>query len=213
VQKETTALRVDVANAVRRLWKVDGDGRTPAWAPGASGFLGDCLSEDDELRQLIEGVANAGSYGRCVDGCLLEELDEAVGSLCAHLQTSAHRHCGKISTVITECRCAVAKVRHERAAKEGAERVGEAATRTTTTGGTCEYHHERDGRQMGSGGKQPLDQLLASGAAHQRCYVRRHKRVEDDRAKVAEAVARMKELRVRSRAGKERLARTSERAL
>jgi hypothetical protein len=34
-------------------------------------------------------------------------------------------------------------------------------------------YHERDGRQMGSGGsKQPLDQLLASGAAHQRCYVR-----------------------------------------
>jgi hypothetical protein len=28
---------------------------------------------------------------------------------------------GKISAVITECRCAVAKVRHERAAKEGAE--------------------------------------------------------------------------------------------
>ena len=28
---------------------------------------------------------------------------------------------GKTSAVITECRCAVAKVRHERAAKEGAE--------------------------------------------------------------------------------------------
>jgi hypothetical protein len=43
------ALRVDVANAVRRLWKVDGDGRIPAWAPGTTGFLGNCLSEDDEL--------------------------------------------------------------------------------------------------------------------------------------------------------------------
>jgi hypothetical protein len=53
---------VDVANAVRRLWKVDGDGRAPAWAPGATGFLGDCLSEDEELRQLIEGVASAGSW-------------------------------------------------------------------------------------------------------------------------------------------------------
>jgi hypothetical protein len=28
---------------------------------GATGFLGDCLSEDDELRQLVEGVASAGS--------------------------------------------------------------------------------------------------------------------------------------------------------
>ena len=66
---------------------------------------------------------------------------------------------------------------------------------------------------MGSGGKQPLVQLLASGAAHQRCYVRRRKRVEDDRAKVAEEEARLNELRARSRAGKERLARISERTL
>ena len=44
------------------VWKVDADGRIPAWAPGATGFLGDCLSEDDELRQLIEGVASAGSW-------------------------------------------------------------------------------------------------------------------------------------------------------
>jgi hypothetical protein len=47
---------------------------------------------------------------------------------------------------------------------------------------------------MGSGGKQPLDQLLASGAAHLRCYVRRRKRVEDDRANVAEEEARVNEL-------------------
>jgi hypothetical protein len=63
---------------------------------------------------------------------------------------------------------------------------------------------------MGSGGKQPLDQLLASGAAHLRCYVRRRKRVEDDRAKVAEEKAWVNELRARSRAGKERQARISE---
>jgi hypothetical protein len=50
VQKEKTALRVDVSNAVWRLWKVDDDGRIHAWAPGTTGFLGDCLSEDDELR-------------------------------------------------------------------------------------------------------------------------------------------------------------------
>ena len=75
-------------------------------------------------------------------------------------------------------------------------------------------YHDRDGRQMGSGGKQPLDQLLASGAAHQRCYVLRRKRVEDDRAKVAEEEARLNnELRARSRAGKERQARISERTL
>jgi hypothetical protein len=62
VQKGKSALRVDVANAVRLLWKVDDDGRIPAWAPGTTGFLGDCLSEDDELWQLIEGVVSVGSW-------------------------------------------------------------------------------------------------------------------------------------------------------
>jgi hypothetical protein len=47
---------------VRRLWKVDDDGRIPTWVPGTTGFLGDCLNEDDELQQLIEGVASAGSW-------------------------------------------------------------------------------------------------------------------------------------------------------
>jgi hypothetical protein len=43
---------------------------------------------------------------------------------------------GKISAIITECRCAVAKVRHERAAKEGQRRRnGETATGTTGKGG------------------------------------------------------------------------------
>jgi hypothetical protein len=62
VKKGKTALRVDVANAVRRLRKVDADGRIPVWAPGTTGPLGTCLSEDDELRQLREGVAEAGSW-------------------------------------------------------------------------------------------------------------------------------------------------------
>jgi hypothetical protein len=34
MQKGKTALHVDVANSVRRLWKVDDDGRIHAWAPG-----------------------------------------------------------------------------------------------------------------------------------------------------------------------------------
>jgi hypothetical protein len=117
---------------------------------------------------------------------------------------------GKTSAVITECRCAVAKLRHERAAKEGADVV---KRRQEQLEKEVREYHERDGRQMDSGGKQPLDQLLASGAAHQRCYVRRRNRVEDDRAKVAEEEARVKELRARSRAGKKRLTRISEGAI
>jgi hypothetical protein len=65
VQKGKTALHVDVANAVRRLWKVDDDGRVLAWASGTTGPLGTCLSEDDELWQLMEGVSEAGSWAVC----------------------------------------------------------------------------------------------------------------------------------------------------
>jgi hypothetical protein len=61
---------------------------------------------------------------------------------------------GKISAVITECRCAVAKVRHERAAKEGTEA---AKRRQEQLKKEVREYHERDGRQMDSGGKQPLD--------------------------------------------------------
>jgi hypothetical protein len=88
---EDGALRVDVANAVRRLWKVDADGRVPAWAPGTTGPLRNCLSEDVKLRQLMEGVAEAGSWAG-VDGRFLEKLDEAACCWRAHLQTSAHSY-------------------------------------------------------------------------------------------------------------------------
>jgi hypothetical protein len=57
---------------------------------------------------------------------------------------------GEISAVITECRCAVAKVRHERAAKEGAEA---AKRRQEQLEKEVREYHERDGRQMGSGGE------------------------------------------------------------
>jgi hypothetical protein len=62
VQKGKTALRVDVANAVRGLWKGGAGGRIPAWAPGTTGPIGTCLSEDEELRHLLEGVTEVGSW-------------------------------------------------------------------------------------------------------------------------------------------------------
>jgi hypothetical protein len=57
--------------------EVDADGRIPAWAPGTTGPLGTCLSEDEELRQLMEGVAEARALVGGVDGHLLEKLDGA----------------------------------------------------------------------------------------------------------------------------------------
>jgi hypothetical protein len=60
VQKGKTALRVDVADAMKRLWERDEHGRIPAWAPGTAGPVGGCLSEDVELRELLEARGCGG---------------------------------------------------------------------------------------------------------------------------------------------------------
>jgi hypothetical protein len=52
------------------------------------------------------------------------------------LHTRARTVTGKTSAVITECRCAVAKVRHERAAKEGAEAAKRRQEQLEGKGGT-----------------------------------------------------------------------------
>ena len=89
-------------------------------APGTTGgFLGNCLSEDDELRQLIEGVASAGSWAVWMGVFSMSWMKLLVTGGLTYKR--ARIVTGKISADITECRCAVAKVRHERAAKEGAE--------------------------------------------------------------------------------------------
>ena len=63
VKKGKTVLRVDVADAMKRLWARDEHGRIPAWTPGTVGPVGGSLSEDVELRELLEGVAAAaGSW-------------------------------------------------------------------------------------------------------------------------------------------------------
>jgi hypothetical protein len=103
----------------QRLWKVDADGRIPAWAPGTTGPLGTCLSEDVELRQLMEGVAEAGSWAVWMGVFSKSWMKLLVAGGLTFKR--ARIVTGEISAIITECRCAVAKVRHERAAMEGAE--------------------------------------------------------------------------------------------
>ena len=46
VQSGRTALRTDVADAMKRLWARDEHGRIPAWTPGSVGPVGGCLMED-----------------------------------------------------------------------------------------------------------------------------------------------------------------------
>jgi len=111
---------------------------------------------------------------------------------------------GKISAIISECRCAVAKVRHERAARESAEAMAE---RRRILELDVRKYHAMDKRSVGSG-KPPLDQLLANGVVAQRKYVRRQRNAEEGRAKEMERKdsERVVSLRAASAAGRARAA-------
>jgi hypothetical protein len=99
----------------------------------------------------MEGVAEAGSWAVWMMGVFSKswmKLLVAGGPTFKRARIVT----GKISAVITECQCAVAKVRHERAGKEGAEAAKRRQEQLEKE--VREYHERHDGRQMGSGGKQ-----------------------------------------------------------
>jgi hypothetical protein len=66
VQKETTnsktLLEMDVANALKRIWKVEEGGALKTWQPGTDGNTHDDNSVDSHLKGLIEKVAQAASW-------------------------------------------------------------------------------------------------------------------------------------------------------
>jgi hypothetical protein len=97
----------------------------------------------------MEGVAEAGSWAVWM-GVFSKSWMKLLVADGLTYYNRARIVTGKISAVITECRCAVAKVRHERAAKEGAE---VAQWRQEQLEKEVREYHERDKRQMGSGGK------------------------------------------------------------
>jgi hypothetical protein len=95
--------------------------------------LGNCLSEDGELQQLVTGVAEAGSWAVWMGLFSRSWMKLLVAGGLTYKR--ARIVTGKTSAVITECRCAVAKVHHERATKEGAEAAKRRQTGTTGKGG------------------------------------------------------------------------------
>jgi hypothetical protein len=86
----------------------------------------------------------------------------------------------------------VAKVRHERAARESAEAMAE--RRRILEQLDVRKYHAMDKRSVGSG-KPPLDQLLVNGVVAQRKYVRRQRNAEEGRAKEMERKDRVVSLR------------------
>jgi hypothetical protein len=66
VQKETmnskALLDLDVANALKRMWKVKEGGALKTWQPGTDGNIHGDNSVDSHLKGLIEKVAQPGSW-------------------------------------------------------------------------------------------------------------------------------------------------------
>ena len=106
VQKETTdskaPLPLDVANAPKRMWKVEEGGTLRTWQPGTTGNMHDNSSINSHLKGLIDKVTQAGSWAVWM-GVFSRGWREMLiaGGMSYH---SARRLTGKISKVITECR-------------------------------------------------------------------------------------------------------------
>ena len=64
MRQSKQALDADLAQAIRRLWSMDGDNeRLRRWDPGTLGPASEAVDGmDPELRRLYEGVATAGSW-------------------------------------------------------------------------------------------------------------------------------------------------------
>ena len=65
MQKETTdskaPLALDVANALKRMWKVEEGGELQTWQPGTTGNMHDNSNIDSHLKGMIDKVTQAGS--------------------------------------------------------------------------------------------------------------------------------------------------------
>jgi hypothetical protein len=104
VQKETVnskaPLDLDVANALKRMWKVEEGGAPKMWQPGIDGHICVGNSVDSHLKGLIEKVAQAGSWAVWMgvySRGWMEMLIE--GGISYH---SARKLTGKLSKIITE---------------------------------------------------------------------------------------------------------------
>jgi hypothetical protein len=66
--RRISPLDMDVANALQRMWKVEEGGALRTWQPGAKNTTTGIDNMDSTLRELVEGVAQAGSIYEGVDG-------------------------------------------------------------------------------------------------------------------------------------------------
>ena len=194
------ALDMQVANAVCRLWSLEGSGGyLRSWAVGsAEAVAGHGL--DGRMAELLESIAKAGSWatwmGVFQPGWM--ELLQAGGM--GH--SRARRLTTRLSRVINECRTDIARQRNERA--RAAREVGR-EERARQLLAAVETLHARD-----SGTAYTLEQLREAPRAEQERYRRRRERAEQQERDRQRSEAEER-LRVRARRKRRREARIRER--
>jgi hypothetical protein len=121
--RRTSPLDLGVAKALQRMWKVEEGGALRTWQPGAQNTIPGIDSMDSTLKELLEGVAHAGSWALWMGVFTRGWMDLLVaGGMGYHRARSLT---GKLSQVISESRSAIAKERNDSARNTRVEKQKE----------------------------------------------------------------------------------------
>ena len=195
VQEETmdskAPLALDVANALRRMWKVEDGGALQTWQPDTDGNIHGCSNIDNRLKGLIENVTQAGSWAVWMGVFSRGWMEMLIaGGMTYH---SARRLTGRISKVIMECRCEIAKERNERARSARVEKQKEDREELIKA---VRGLWDEDRRSVTEGYKRPLAHYLSS-RRNMLTYKNSRERAADTARKRKDVARRMDELRER----------------
>jgi len=161
VQAETSRrkfpLDLGVAKALQRMWKVEEGGALRTWQPGATNVIPGMDTMDSTLRELLIGVAQAGSWAVWMGVFTKGWMELLVaGGMKYHRARSLT---GKLSQVISESRSAIAKERNESARNARVEKQKEEREELRKE---VKELWDRDRRSMTLRAKYPLTYYLES---------------------------------------------------
>ena len=208
VQKETknskAPLDLGVANALKRMWKVEEGGALKTWQPGIDGNICVDNSVDSHLKGLIEKVAQAGSWAVWMGVYSRGWMEMLIaGGMSYH---SARKLTGKLSKIITECRSDIAKERNERARSVQVEKKKEEREELIKV---VKKLWEEDKRSVTEGFKLPLEKYLHS-MRKMLSYKNQREKAINTAKKREDDARRIEELRQRQIAHERRQARAKE---
>jgi hypothetical protein len=194
--RRTSPLDLGVAKALQRMWKVEEGGALRTWQPGAQNTIPGIDNMDSTLKDLLEGVAQAGSWALWMGVFTRGWMDLLLaGGMGYHRARSLT---GKLSQVISESRSAIAKERNESARNTRVEKQKEEREELRKE---VQELWGRDRRSMTMRIKHPLVYYLESNK--RMLSYRNVRRRAEERVCAREArEKRQEDMRVQSRARK-----------